>query len=79
MGNLMNLGCFICMKIGDYHKGWFQETLPGVTKEIKQIAILRLDGDFYASTKVCLDFLYEKVVSGGFIIVDDYGTREGCR
>jgi O-methyltransferase len=62
-----------------YHKGWFQNTLPDVAKEINKIAILRLDADLYASTKICLDYLYEKVVSGGFLIIDDYGTYEGCK
>ena len=46
---------------------------------IGPIAILRLDGDWYASTKICLEHLYDQVVSGGFVIVDDYGTYEGCR
>lgn len=62
-----------------YHKGWFQETLVKGSSSIDSIAILRLDGDWYASTKVCLDYLYNKVVSGGFVIVDDYGYYEGCR
>ncbi len=62
-----------------YHKGWFSETVPVDSKEIGKIAILRLDGDWYASTKICLDNLYDKVVDGGFIIVDDYGCYEGCR
>lgn len=61
-----------------YHKGWFQDTLPQVTN-IGEIAILRLDGDWYASTKVCLEYLYNKVVPGGFIIIDDYGAYEGCK
>jgi len=61
-----------------YHKGWFQDTLPEVTN-IDKIAILRLDSDWYASTKICLEHLYDKVVPGGFIIIDDYGTYEGCR
>ncbi|WP_295078403.1 TylF/MycF/NovP-related O-methyltransferase [Tabrizicola sp.] len=59
------------------HKGWFEDTVPIVT--IGPIAILRLDGDWYASTKLCLDHLYDAVVPGGFVIVDDYGTYEGCR
>jgi len=63
----------------NYHKGWFQETLPDSAKEINKIAILRLDADLYASTKIYLDYLYEKVVSGGFVIIDDYGTYEGCK
>ncbi len=62
-----------------YHKGWFQNTVPAKAEEIKQIAILRLDGDWYASTKVCMDFLFEKVVEGGFVIIDDYGAYEGCK
>ncbi len=61
------------------HKGWFQETLPLVKKDIAGIALLRLDGDWYASTKVCLEHLYDKVVTGGVIIVDDYGAYDGCR
>jgi len=62
-----------------YHKGWFQDTVPKDEDEIEKIAILRLDGDFYASTKVCLEYLYDKVVPNGLIIIDDYGTYEGCK
>lgn len=62
-----------------YHIGWFQDTVPDTASKIDRIAILRLDGDWYASTKVCLDYLYDKVVDGGFIIVDDYGCYEGCK
>ena len=62
-----------------YHVGWFQDTLPAVHRDIGQIAILRLDGDWYASTKICIEYLFEKVVKGGVVIIDDYGTYEGCR
>lgn len=62
-----------------YHVGWFQDTLPAVHESIGSIAILRLDGDWYASTRVCLDYLYDKVVRGGIVIIDDYGAYEGCR
>lgn len=62
-----------------YHVGWFQDTLPKDAPQIREIAILRLDGDWYASTKVCLEHLYDKVAPGGFVIVDDYGAYEGCR
>jgi len=61
------------------HKGWFQDTLPVTQKTIKQIALLRLDGDWYASTKVCLEYLYDKVAVGGIIIIDDYLCYEGCK
>ena len=62
-----------------YHVGWFQNTIPAVHQHIGSIAILRLDGDWYASTKVCLEYLFDKVVKGGLVIIDDYGTYEGCK
>ncbi|HEV2815930.1 MAG TPA: TylF/MycF/NovP-related O-methyltransferase [Allosphingosinicella sp.] len=62
-----------------YHQGWFQDTLPEQAAAIGEIALLRLDGDWYASTKVCLEHLYDQVVPRGFVIIDDYGTYEGCR
>jgi hypothetical protein len=61
-----------------FHKGWFQQTLPEAHASIEKIAILRLDADWYASTKVCLEYLFNKVVPGGFVIFDDYGAYEGC-
>jgi len=63
----------------EYHVGWFQEVLPMDAPKLEPIAILRLDGDWYASTKVCLDYLYDRVVPGGFVIIDDYGAYEGCK
>lgn len=60
-----------------YHPGWFQNTLSAV--DLVDIAILRLDGDWYASTKICLEELYPRVVAGGFVIIDDYGAYDGCR
>ena len=62
-----------------YHRGWFQEVLPYKHKQIDKIAILHLDADWYASTKICLDYLFDKVVSGGFVIIDDYGAYDGCK
>lgn len=61
-----------------YHKGWFQDTLPADTHKIDKIAILRLDGDWYESIKVCLDYLFDKVQKGGIVVIDDYGYYEGC-
>jgi O-methyltransferase len=58
-------------------KGWFERTLPGF-KPSSPIALLRLDGDLYESTKVCLETLYKHVAANGLIVIDDYGTWEGC-
>lgn len=60
-------------------QGWFQDTLPVKKEELGSIALLRLDGDWYESTKVCLENLYDQVVPGGFIILDDYHWWEGCK
>jgi len=62
-------------------KGFFQDTLQiqeNIDK-IGKIAILRLDGDWYESTKICLDKLYDKVIEGGIIIIDDYGHFIGAK
>ena len=60
-------------------KGWFQNTLPEIKDKIGPIAILRLDSDWYESTKCCLDNLYDNVIQGGYIVIDDYGCWEGCK
>jgi O-methyltransferase len=44
-----------------------------------QIALLRLDTDWYESTKVSLEQLYPRLVPGGVLIIDDYGHWQGCR
>ncbi len=60
-------------------KGWFQDTLPLYRDRIGAIAILRIDGDWYESTKVCIESLYDNVVNEGYIIIDDYGFFPGCK
>lgn len=62
----------------NYHmyKGWFQNTLTSYKGN--KISILRLDGDWYDSVKVCLEKLFPHVTEGGAIIIDDYYTWDGC-
>ena len=60
-------------------KGWFQNTLPESKEKIGKIAFLRLDGDWYESTKVCLDNLYDNVIIGGYVVLDDYGCWDGAK
>jgi len=66
------------MKGTDYEvvKGWFKDTLPQFKEKI---AILSLDCDWYSSITECLNYLYEHVVLGGLIILDDYPVWLGCR
>lgn len=52
-------------------KGWFKDTLPNAP--ISKLSLMRLDGDFYESTKDSLNSLYDRLSIGGFVIIDDYG------
>jgi O-methyltransferase len=58
-------------------KGMVEDTIPGVAPQ--QIAFLRLDTDFYVSTRHELIQLYDRVVPGGVLIIDDYGAFQGAR
>lgn len=60
-----------------FHPGLFADTVPNAMQFIQKIAILRLDGDLYESTKDAMQ-LYPKLVKGGFLIIDDYALT-GCR
>jgi hypothetical protein len=58
-------------------KGKVEQTIPAVLPE--QIAVLRLDTDFYESTRHELRHLYPRLVHGGVLIIDDYGHWAGAR
>ena len=57
-------------------KGWFKDTLPAAP--IERLALLRLDGDLYESTRDGLLALYDKLSPGGYVIVDDF-CLEPCQ
>ena len=57
--------------------GKVEDTLPREAPE--RIAILRLDTDWYASTRHELEHLYPRLAGGGVLIIDDYGHWEGAR
>ena len=58
-------------------KGFFSDTLP--LSPVQHIAFLRADGDMFISTHDALKYLYHKIVPGGYIYIDDYGSFHGCR
>ena len=58
-------------------QGPVEETLPKTAPD--RLALLRLDTDWYESTRHELVHLYPRLVDGGVLIVDDYGHWEGCR
>jgi hypothetical protein len=50
-------------------EGFFEDTLPGAP--VDQLALLRVDGDYYKSTYEALDAMYPRLQPGGFVIIDD--------
>lgn len=57
--------------------GLVEDTIP--TSAPEQIAFLRLDTDWYSSTKVEMENLFPRLASGGILIIDDYGFLDGPR
>jgi hypothetical protein len=58
-------------------EGPVEETLP--SQAPNEIALLRLDTDWYSSTKHELVHLYPCLAKGGVLILDDYGYWQGAR
>lgn len=58
-------------------QGWFTTTLPGFVPP-EPIRVLRLDADWYDSTRLCLEALYPYVALDGLVLIDDYFTWDGC-
>lgn len=58
-------------------KGPVEETIPGQMPS--EISVLRLDTDWYSSTCHELNHLYPRLVTGGVLLIDDYGHWQGCR
>ena len=60
-------------------KGDVLQTLAAEKNLPACISVLRLDTDWYDSTKVELERLYPRLTIGGSILIDDYGHWEGAR
>lgn len=58
-------------------KGPVEQTIPNEAPE--RIAVLRLDTDWYESTAHELAHLYDRLVPGGVLLLDDYGWWQGSR
>lgn len=60
-----------------YVRGPVERTLPENAPE--QIALLRLDTDWYESTRHEMEILFPRLSTGGVLIIDDYGEWQGAR
>jgi glycosyltransferase involved in cell wall biosynthesis/predicted O-methyltransferase YrrM len=72
MGGTEYLSDFIEYAVGDVC-----QTLP--SRQMSPIALLRLDTDWYESTRCELECLFDRLQPGGILIVDDYGFWQGAR
>tara|TARA_A100001015_G_C14809720_1_gene640313 strand:+ start:35 stop:820 length:786 start_codon:yes stop_codon:yes gene_type:complete len=60
-------------------KGKVEETLLEKDNIPEKISLLRLDTDFYESTKIELELLFPRLQPGGVLIIDDYGHWKGSK
>ena len=60
-------------------EGDIKHTLPQYIKDNPslKVALLHIDVDVYEPTKLILENLWERIVKGGVLMLDDYGTVEG--
>jgi hypothetical protein len=58
-------------------KGPVEQTVPDILPE--KIALLRLDTDWYNSTAHELEHMYDRLVPGGVLLLDDYAHWQGAR
>ncbi len=59
--------------------GKVENTLQKTENIPDKISLLRLDTDFYESTKIELELLYPRLVKNGILIIDDYGHWKGAK
>lgn len=57
--------------------GWFDDTYPKA--DTGPVALLHIDCDFYDPVKLTLETFWPRVVEGGYIVINDYGSFGGCR
>ncbi len=76
--NFRATGTFDASKLR-FVKGMVEDTLLVKTNLPEHIALLRLDTDWYHSTRIELEVLWPRLSKGGVLIVDDYGHWQGAR
>jgi len=76
--NFKNFGLFDDRYLR-FVEGAVEDTLLLPENLPEKISLLRLDTDWYHSTKIELEMLYPRLVANGVLIIDDYGHWAGCR
>jgi hypothetical protein len=61
----------------DYQPGWLPDSLRGIAE--RRYRFLHLDLDLYAPTAGALEYFWPRLLSGGYVVCDDYGWPGGRR
>jgi O-methyltransferase len=61
----------------EFLPGFFEESLAALAR--RAWSLVRIDADTYEPTRAALDALYPGLAPGGYVVLDDYGSFEGCR
>ncbi len=61
----------------EFVSGRFGDTLPGLMKRVKRLALVNFDGDWYDSVMEAFPHILPKLVPGGILIIHDYPTFKG--
>ena len=62
-----------------YHEETFETAVPAVAGEISKIAILKIRAEKCVATRSCLSHMFDKIMKGGFLVIDSYGACEKCK
>jgi hypothetical protein len=78
-----NETCYNLMELQEdtfkVYPGWVDDTMLTGGEELGDIVLLRVDVDWYEPTKVVIETLYSKLMTGGYFVCDDYGYWAGAR
>lgn len=58
-----------------FHKGWFQETLPGFVFPKHDVVVANMDADLYSSTRYVLEVLRPQLSVGSYLYFDEFTDR----
>lgn len=76
-GNFAEFGCPVDGERINLVKGLFETTLP--ERDDLTISLAHIDCDWYDPVKLCLEYAWNHLSPGGFIILDDYNSWPGCK
>ncbi|MBJ7328690.1 MAG: class I SAM-dependent methyltransferase [Solirubrobacteraceae bacterium] len=66
---------FVGEEACEYHSGWFPETTRELSPD-RRFALVHLDADLYEPIRAGLEYFYDRMSSGGLVLVHDYSSGQ---